>query len=790
MQKTKLEIDKILQFLEDLCISDGGKQLALNQIAIYDSIEVSELLHEVTTAKTMIDMQGAPGFYGIKCPENALKRTELDGILSCEELLELALLLKTARLLGSYHEEIPDRSFVLDKYFSLLTGDARLENALFSAIISEEELSDTASSELFEIRRKIRNLNSKTRESLNKMISKENKFLQENLITMRNNRFVIPVKTEHKGEVSGLIHDVSASGSTLFIEPTEVLEANNELRILIDDEQKEVKRILQMFSKDCKKIASTVRLDYKILTELDYIFAKAKLSINLNANEPILTDDGYTNLINAVHPLLDAKTAVPVTLEIGGEFDTLIITGPNTGGKTVSLKTLGLLTVMASMGMHIPCDASSQVYIGGMVYADIGDEQSIGESLSTFSSHMTNIISILDVATQNDLVLFDELGSGTDPLEGSALAVAIIEYARKLSCRILATTHYSDIKLYALETEGVQNASFEFNMETLSPTYNLIIGSPGKSNAFEISTKLGLEISIVDNAKSLLSSEHNRFETIIANLEKDHLKAMEFKKEADQMRVIAKNALFRAEQKEQSSEEKYDTMVEKARLQATKMLDEAKRASRDAFNEIDELRKMSKEDIKTANINKARAEIHKNLSDVELQSLQKARRQNSVVPTAAELKVGVEVRLLKTNNIATIISPPDKQGKLVCKAGILKITANINEVEIFKKSSVQNTKKPRHTPPKTQARPLRNDAITREVDIRGMDSLEGLCEVDSFISSCILSNIEEGYIIHGKGTGVLKNAVRDHLRSDRHIKSYRPGRYGEGEDGVTVITFK
>lgn len=787
MLKNKLEVDKIVNFLEELCITQGGKEATQKIEPCYDNEEVQTLLDEVDCAKELLNTQGAPSFYGIISPENTIKRTELDGTLSCEELLQIALILKTTRELSSYHEE---NSTVLDRYFILLQSDAQLENSIFNAIVSEEEIADTASSELYEIRRRMRHLNTKTREHLNQMISKENRFLQENLITIRNNRFVIPVKSEHKGDVTGLIHDVSSSGATLFVEPTEVVEANNELRILIDDEQREIERILKMFSLDIRKIASDIRLNYEVLTELDFIFAKAKLAISMEATKPALTENGYTNLINAVHPLLERKTAVPVSLEIGGEFDTLIITGPNTGGKTVCLKTLGLLTMMASLGMHIPVDEGSEIYIMGTVYADIGDEQSIGESLSTFSSHMTNIIKILETCKKGDLLLFDELGSGTDPLEGSALAVAIIEYARKFSCRILATTHYSDIKLYALETECVQNASFEFNMETLNPTYNLIIGSPGKSNAFEISRKLGLEDSIIDNAKSMLSSEHNRFETIIANLEKDQLKAQEFKKEAEKMRVIAQNALKRAEAKENSTNAKYDEMVEKARLQSLKLLDEAKRASRTAFEEIENLKKMSKEDVKTANINKARQEINKNLSEVELQKLQKARKKNAITPTKDQLKIGVEVRLLATNNIATVITPPDSQGKLVCKAGILKITVNIDEVELFNQKPINTPKPKKHVPQNAPTRALRNDAIKREVDIRGMDSLEGIEEVERFISSSILSNIEEGYIIHGKGTGVLRNAVREHLRSNKHIKSYRAGKYGEGEDGVTVVTFK
>lgn len=785
----KLELDKILLMLEERCVSGLAKNMTKNIELCHHNEDVLEMLLEVSSAKKMLNMSGMPNFYEFVDVESSLKRAELNGALSCEELLQVALLLKTARDVSSYHEGLEEAPKNLDKYFSMISGNKSLEDAIYNAIASEDELFDTASHELFEIRRKIRNLNAKIRDNLNKMTAKENKFLQENIVTIRNDRYVIPVKTEFKGEVSGLIHDVSASGNTLFIEPTEVVVANNELRLLLDDEKKEIGRILKMLSKDCKNSAYNIRLDTEILAKLDFIFAKAKLSEDLNCTVPKLTDNGYTHLIDAVHPLLDPKTAVPVTLEIGGEFDTLIITGPNTGGKTVSLKTLGLLTLMTNLGLHIPCADDSEIYICGKVYADIGDEQSIGESLSTFSSHMSNIIKILEIAEQNDLVLFDELGSGTDPVEGSALAIAIIEYGRKLSLRMLATTHYTDIKLYALSTNGVQNASFEFDMETLSPTYNLIIGTPGKSNAFEISRRLGLEDSIISHAKTLLDDDHNRFEDVLSRIEKDRINAEHFKKTAKEMSDIAKKAMVNAQDKENAMVKKYDDLVEKGRLQAGKMLNEAKLASQATFREIEELKKSVKEDVKTANIKKAREEIHKNLSKVELNELQAMRRRNAVNPTSAELKIGMEVRLLKTNNIATVIELPDKNGKVLCKAGILKITAHLSEIEIFKDNSPKPPKQKRKMP-QTTGRQLRNEAIKREIDIRGMDVVEGLYSVDTFISSSIVGNIEEGYIIHGKGTGVLKNAVRDHLRGNKHIRSYRAGVYGEGEDGVTVITFK
>ncbi len=788
MANHTLEIEKILSRLLEHCTLESTKERINSLDYSYDTLEVKDLLSEVTSAKELIEVYGNPAFYEIVNPESALKRVELGGILSCGELLEVALLLKNARELTEY---LPDENNIvtsLEKHFSLLQIEKRLEDGIYNAIVSEDEVSDKASSQLFEIRRRIRVLNGKTREYLNKFVTKENRALQENLVTIRNDRYVVPVKASHKGEIPGLIHDISSSGQTLFIEPTIVVEANNELKILHEEEKLEVERILKLLSLDVKNFASIIRLNYELLEELDFIFAKAKLSYALNAVEPNLTDDGYTNLINSVHPLLDPKEAVPVSIEIGGTFDTLVITGPNTGGKTVCLKTIGLFTKMASLGLHIPVSEGSEIYISGKVYADIGDDQSINESLSTFSSHIKNIMTILEKAEKNDLILFDELGSGTDPMEGSALAVAIIEHARKLGCRVVATTHYSDIKLYALDTEGVENASFEFDMDLLCPTYKLIIGSIGKSNAFEISERLGLDISIITNAKSMLSSEHNKFENILNELEQNRKDAEELRDNAKEMQEIAKKALHRAEEKERELNQKYDNLLDKAKREAQTIVDEAKRSSRFALNEIENLKKASKEDIKSANINKAREEINRSLSDAERKNLEKMRKAKPV--NANELKVGTQVKLLKTGNIATVIELPNKDMKVLCKAGILKITAHISEIEVIGgNDNSQNNNKNNHNH-KKPVRELRNSKITRELDIRGFDTLDGIHEVDTFIAGVMISNVEEAYIIHGKGTGALKNAVREHLRRHKHIKSFRPGVYGEGEDGVTVITTK
>lgn len=798
MANHNLELEKILENLTEYCALSATKE-RVNALEIsHDIVEVMDLLAEVTNAKKLLIRCGNPVFYDVCDPESALKRTELNGVLSCEELLEIAVLLKNARELSEYIEIDVEKATVLDKYFSVLQPQPRLEDNIFKAIVSKNEVADNASQNLLQIRRKIRVLNVKTREYLSKFITKENRALQENLITIRNNRFVIPVKSEFKGQIPGLIHDISASGATLFIEPTAVVEANNEIKILIEEEKIEVERILKLLSMDCKTFAGLIRLNHKILTELDMIFAKAKLSIVQNAMQPKLNTDGYTNLIEAVHPLLDQKTAIPVTISVGGEFDTLIITGPNTGGKTVCLKTIGIFTKMVGLGLHIPVSEGSEINIGGKVFAAIGDEQSIGESLSTFSAHMKNIIEILDKATRNDLILFDELGSGTDPAEGSALAVAIIEYARSKNARIVATTHYSDIKLYASNTERVENASFEFDVENLTPTYNLVIGNVGKSNAFEISKKLGLSDKIIENAKNFLTTEHNKFENLLAELESSKIETDKLKAEAIEIKNIAKNTLERAEAKERELSQKMDNELFKAKKEAASILDEAKRASRQALNEIDELKKQAKDDARFTNVNKTRADIHKNLSPSAMPAVQKAHTPVNV----ADLTVGTEVKLIKTGNIATVIEAPNREMKVLVKAGILKITAHVTELEIVKKS-VQNipqnplknkqsmTPKPFGARPVSQpTRQLRNNSAMREVDIRGMDTLEGISEVEAFISSALMSNLNEGFVIHGKGTGVLKNAVREHLRGHKNVKSYRPGVYGEGEDGVTVVTFK
>lgn len=783
-----LELEKVLEQLSLECALESTKETINTLESSHDIIELRELLEEVTEAKKLLETNGKPVFYEISDPNDTLKRSEMNGVLTCGELLEIALHLKNSREMSEFLND--NEQTILDKYFKGLRPEQRFEETIFKVCLSENEMSDNASPELLRIRRKIRVLNVEIREYLQKFTSRENRALQENLITIRNNRFVIPIKSEYKGQIPGLIHDISASGATLFIEPTAVVDANNEVKILLEEEKKEVERILKLLTLDCKDLAELIRLNHSILIQLDFIFAKAKLSEKQNASAPKLNITGYTNLINAVHPLLEQKTAVPITFSVGGEFDTLIITGPNTGGKTVCLKTIGLFTKMTCLGLHVPVGEGSEISVCGEVYAAIGDEQSIGESLSTFSAHMKNIIDILNKAKKNDLILFDELGSGTDPIEGSALAVSIIEHARLKNAKIVATTHYTDIKVYASDTEGVENASFEFDMENLTPTYNLVIGNVGKSNAFEISEKLGLDKNIIENAKKMLSSEHNKFENLLAELEAKKLETEKIRKEVKEIKSVAKASLKRAEEKEREIAQKADNEIYRAKKEANSLLEEAKRATRQALVEVEELKKQAKDDIRQTNVNKARAEIHKNFSSAQMQNVQQMREAKPVV--ASELQIGTEVKLLKTGTTAIVSELPNREMKVVLKAGAMRLTAHITELEIVKKNlpNPLENKKPKPRPFGTNTREIRNSKVAREVDIRGMDTLEGIAEVELFISSALMANLEEGFIIHGKGTGVLKNSVREHLSGHRNVKSFRPGIFGEGEDGVTVVAFK
>ncbi|MBQ7299928.1 MAG: endonuclease MutS2, partial [Clostridia bacterium] len=651
-----------------------------------------------------------------------------------------------------------------------------------------------ASPELAEIRRKIRAANSRIKENLQKYTSGQtfSKYLQENIVTQRNGRYVVPVKAEYRNEVKGLIHDSSASGATLFIEPLSVVEANNELRFLENQEKKEIERILSVLSQAVADCASALSLDYHNITELAFIFAKAELSYRMNASEPQLNEDGIVDLKRARHPLLDPKKVVPIDIRLGGDFDTLVITGPNTGGKTVSLKTLGLFALMAQSGLHIPTSGESTVCIFDKIFADIGDEQSIEQSLSTFSAHMTNIVSILDDITPESLVLFDELGAGTDPVEGAALAVSVLEHVREIGARCAATTHYAELKAFALDTPGVCNASCEFDVGTLRPTYRLIIGTPGKSNAFAISEKLGLPHAIIERANALVSSENKRFETVIEQLE---VNRMEMEKNADE------TARLRREYEEQRAKadaeiahmrETAEKELEKARAQAANMIASAKASSEYIFEQIEELKRKKDSENLARELDEARRAIRVNLkeSDAFIDPIIKRDTEGYKLPRP--LKVGDQVILVNLDMQGKVTALADKDGMVAVQAGVIKTKVRENELMLVDGKQIKvgdNPKKPKMASQKSVRAAVVRE-FRPELDLRGEYTDDAWMKTDKYLDDAALAGIKSVTLIHGKGTGALRKAIWDKLKKDSRVKSFRAGAYGEGDYGVTVVDLK
>ncbi len=785
-----LEYFDIIEMLEEQAVSTGAKKVVKNILPMTDIEDVLSAIEKTTDAKNMMVTKASPSFSAVHDVTASVKRAEMSGTLSLSELLKIAGLLKSSRNALKYFEEDETEENSLSPMFARLMPNRYLEEKITNAIISEEEVADGASSELSTLRRKKRVLENRVRETLNKFISSQShsKYLQDTIVTMRGDRYVIPVKSEHRSDVPGLVHDVSSSGATVFIEPTAVVNAGNELRLIEAEEKNEISRILREFSAEIASFSEGIIENYEALCLLDVIFAKAKLSFKLNCALPIIKDDGHTKIIRGRHPLLDMKIAVPIDIEIGGEYNTLVVTGPNTGGKTVSLKTLGLICLMAASGLHVPCDESSEVSIYQNVFADIGDEQSIEQSLSTFSSHMTNIVKIVEVCTKGDLVLFDELGAGTDPIEGAALAISIIEFCRKMGACVGATTHYAELKAYALTTNGVENASCQFDVSTLRPTYKLITGIPGKSNAFAISKRLGLDDGIIERAKEHISHENAKFEDLIETLERERRQFEKYKEEAEHLKRRAQSEKDKASDISRKTETEQEKIISKAQDQAERILKDARQTAQTVFSKLDDIKKTSAKDIKEQNLKAARNELYRSIDGAE-NEVYKAKRKKTNENTSAlsALAVGDEVHLLNYGSVVgSVIKPADKDGNIVVQAGILKVTVKISEV-----NRVKLPEKPKNRTFKTAAMDdlYRANAKT-EVDIRGMNVEEGLMEVDQFISGALMARLDFATIIHGKGTGVLRAAVQQHLKSHPRIKSQRPGKFGEGEQGVTIIEFK
>ena len=781
-----LELPAVLQMLADEAVSDSAKERAMALEPTSDEARLRHRMEETTSAKNMMVVRGSPSFYGVKDVRASLARADMGGALNTRELLNIAALLQCARLVRGYIADDSVGKTPIDHLFYALHANKFLEEKISTSIIGEEEIADSASPELANIRRQMRAAASRAREALQKIISSPSyqKALQEPIITMRSDRYVVPVRADHKGAVPGLVHDISASGMTLFVEPMAAVKANNELRELNAREKLEIERILAELSAECAAHRTDIDESFELLVRLDLIFAKAKLSYKLDCQPAEPTEKGVV-LRKARHPLLDQAKAVPIDVELGDSFDTLVITGPNTGGKTVSLKTIGLLAAMNQCGLHIPAADGSKLPVFSYILADIGDEQSIEQNLSTFSAHMTNIVSILSACDEHSLILFDELGAGTDPTEGAALAVSIIEYARQKGAVIAATTHYAELKIYATNTAGVQNASCEFDVETLRPTYKLLVGIPGKSNAFAISQRLGLGQDIIDDAKNRVNSDSASFEATIEKLEQTRL-LME--KERTEIAVklrqaeenAKKSAFMRAELEVRL--EKADT---KARREAERIISEARAAADEVFHELDEMKKRANEEDDAQRINEARTQLRRRLNLKEEELRPAASPQLEDKQSSRPVKPGDTVQIKSMGMKAEVISvSPDRI--LTLRAGIMNVTAREDEVLLLEDTAVI-AKKKQSSSPQTQLRMMR---VAPEVDLRGMESIEAIAVCEQYIDSAVMAKLKTVTIIHGKGTGALRAAVQQMLRRNKHVKSFRLGRYGEGETGVTVVELK
>ena len=782
----KLELDQVLQRLSACAGSEGGKAACLRLRPTSDLEEVTLLLQQTTAASDLCARKGNPVFGDVTDVSSSLERAERGGTLQPKELLRVAGILRCARTIQGYVSP-DDPKTVLDSLFRSLTPNKYLEDKIFGAILSEEEIADTASTALADIRRHMRIQSGKIRDSLQKVISSPaySKFLREPIITIRQGRYVVPVKSECKNDVPGLVHDVSATGSTYFVEPMSAVNANNALRELELKEKKEIERILAELSAEAAGYRSAIDLDYQLLVQLDVIFAKARLSYQMRAGEPIMNEKGRVELRKARHPLIDPKTVVPISVRLGTDFDSMIITGPNTGGKTVTLKTIGLLTLMAECGLHIPAGDGSTLSTFEAILADIGDEQSIAQSLSTFSSHMRTIVDVVAQCDDRTLVLFDELGAGTDPAEGAALATAIIEFCRKMGSRVVATTHYAELKLYAMRTKGVINASCEFDVETLRPTYRLLIGIPGKSNAFAISRKLGLAEEILKEADSLVDKSDKDFEDVLSQLESQRQQMESARVEAERLRQETAKIKQQSEQYQAQLQKEKEKAMESARKEAQYIIEEARAAANLASEELKAMKKQLQDRADTTGFNQRQSELRRNLNEAE-DKLRSAQPKKERPKPSRGILVGDTVELLKLGTKASVIGI-NKDGSLQLQAGILKMTAAPEEVYLLEN---ENPYKEKGARPKHSGREMKLSAMPTEIDLRGMDAIEAICVLDRYLDEAMRANLTQVRIIHGKGTGTLRAAVQQDLKKNKYIKSFRLGVYGEGEDGVTIADFR
>lgn len=783
-----LELDSILQRLAEECTCDDAKDLALSLKPTSDMAEAELLLSQTEDAFSLLARFGAPSFSGLKNVNNPLHRASAGGSLNPKELLDIGYCLRALRALDEWHGHCSGVKTNLDFFFEGVTTNKYLEQRIFTCIISEEEIADKASDTLYDIRRKIRAKENSVREKLDSFIhsSHYQQYLQEAIVTQRGGRFVVPVKAECRGSVPGLVHDTSSTGATVFIEPASVVDANNDIKVLQGKERDEIMRILFELSAEAGEFAESIKHSFDSAVMLNLIFAKAHLAYKMKATKPILNNEGIINLKKARHPLIDPKKVVATDIALGDEYDTLVITGPNTGGKTVSLKTVGLLTLMTMCGLLIPVSDRSRVAVFKQVLVDIGDEQSIAQSLSTFSSHMVNIIDIMKKADSSSLVLIDELGAGTDPIEGAALAVSIIENLRERGAVIAATTHYAELKAYALETDGVTNGCCEFDVETLRPTYRLLIGVPGRSNAFAISEHLGMDKSVVENAKAIVGSDNRSFEAVLEKLEASRQELENERKIAEEMTERAR----KIEEKAQSEKDKIETLkkreLDKAKREAQKLIDSAKRKSSEFLLELEKLKKEQTDSNATEIARKTRRAVKSQMGEMDelVNPAQLAENWDYDYKLPREPKVNdrVVIRGIGEGEIVEITND-----KLLVKSGLLKTRVKLSDIMLLDKPK-EKPKAPQHNVYRTSSRA---DAdVKTELDLRGETVDEAIGELGLSIDKCVLNSIDEIRIIHGKGTGALRSAVTDYLRHHPNISEYRLGKYGEGENGVTIAKLK
>lgn len=787
-QKTldKLEYHKILAMLEEQASSFRGKQLCRRLKPMTNLEKIDTYQEQTAAAFTRIIKKGRISFSDAAPVEESMKRLEIGGALGITELLRICKLLQTAARVKAYgrHDTQDELADCLDAYFDMLEPLTLLSTEIDRCIISEDEISDDASATLRSIRRNINNINDKVHSTLTTLVNGSLRtYLQDAIITMRGERYCVPVKAEYRSQVQGMIHDQSSTGSTLFIEPMAIVKLNNDLKELYAKEQEEIQVILARLSEDASDYIEEIRTNYRALTDLDFIFARGHLALRMNGSRPLLNNEGRIRIREGRHPLLDAKKVVPITVSLGEDFTLLIVTGPNTGGKTVSLKTVGLFTLMGQAGLHIPAGDHSELAVFKQIYADIGDEQSIEQSLSTFSSHMTNIVSFLKYVDEDSLVLFDELGAGTDPTEGAALAIAILSHLHQQGIRTMATTHYSELKVYALSTPGVENACCEFDVESLKPTYRLLIGIPGKSNAFAISGKLGLPDYIIEDAKARLTEQDVTFEDLLGDLESSRRTIDKERAEIAAAKREIESLKMQAKQKQEKLDAQKERILREANEKANVILREAKEV---ADETIKNFRKFGKENISAAEMEKEREKLRKKIQETSAKSTITIQKPKKVYKPS-DFKLGESVKVLSMNLTGTISSLPDSRGNVTVQMGILRSQVNISDLEIIEEVNPYSKNSMKRAGGGSKIKMSKSLSVSPEINLLGKTVDEAVAELDKYLDDALLSHLSTVRVVHGKGTGALRKGIHEYLRRQKHVKSFHLAEFGEGDAGVTIV---